>query len=123
MKTYIKNFKSFVMNEAFDDGEHSFEEYIDAIADRMYENGMNGTISSEGNVTAHGRTLDNEKAEVVVDVGDKEYIFTIFNMGQDEDSMERIEYMDVELDGSKIGSFSDVQDITDAMSKALLGGS
>ena len=110
------------MNEAFDEGEVSFEEYIDAIADRMYENGMNGTISSEGNVTAHGRTLDNKKAEVVVDVGDKEYIFTLFQY-QDEDSHGRIEYMDVELDGNKIGSFSDVQEITDAMSKALLGGS
>jgi len=67
MKNYIKDFGQFQrINEQGFSQDPSWEELVDAIADRMYENGMNGTIASDGSITAHGRTLDGKSAEIIV---------------------------------------------------------
>ena len=79
MKNYIKDFSQFQrINEQDSSQGPSWEELVDEIADRMYENGMNGTLSSNGNVEgAHGRTLDDNTAEIVVEWKGETFKFTL----------------------------------------------
>ena len=116
MKNFIKNFNQFQrVNEhnAFQE-EESFEEYVDAIADRMYENGMNGTLSSEGDVTSYGRTLSDDTAEVVVTMGDEQFKFTLTLQGDDA--------IEISLNGKKetITDDFDEETIGDVMSDMIL---
>jgi len=105
MKNFIKNFNQFQrLNESdtpfdgenhpdnfviddrlkssgedlFIDGE-TLEDILDGISDRMYENGMNGTLGDGGNVTCGFSMIDENSGKVTVDIhgGDESYKFIL----------------------------------------------
>ena len=107
MKNYIKDFGQFQrVNEEIEEGrtldESSWEEVIDAICDGL----------DEGGLRAHGRTIDEDRAEIIVNGKifklEKDYEYVTIAGPEDDEG----DYSDsVQFDSNPGYHYNDVNDV------------
>ena len=140
MKNFIKNFSQFQrLNESdtpFDGENHpdnfviddrlkgeedlfsdeeDFRDLLDGVTDRMYENGMNGTLGSSGSTGATFKMIDENSAEVTVIIHDGEEIFKFILREEPNNSVTyEVENRDV------YGPYKHFYVLTDSMSQYIL---